>query len=136
MFSVEGVTIGAFQEVSGLSVDVKVEGIKEGGQNHFEHKVPGRMEWPNLVLKRGITTDNNLFIWFHMTSGEGFAESTQLYRTTAALSLLDADGETVLRTWNFEGAFPVKWKGPSFSASSSDVATEELEIVHHGFRVE
>ncbi|MDC3332360.1 phage tail protein, partial [Ilumatobacter sp.] len=32
------------------------------------------------------------------------------------------------------GAFPVKWTGPSFSASSTDMAEEQLEIAHHGFR--
>ena len=35
-----------------------------------------------------------------------------------------------------EGAFPVSWKGPQFSASDDDVLTEELEIAHHGFKAE
>jgi hypothetical protein len=31
---------------------------------------------------------------------------------------------------------PVKWQGPSFSAESAKVATETLEIAHHGFMFE
>jgi phage tail-like protein len=40
-----------------------------------------------------------------------------------------------LRAWEFFDAFPVKWKGPDFAVSSTDMAMEELEIAHHGFRV-
>lgn len=134
-FSVEGVgEIGAFTEVSGLSVEVELVEIKEGGQNHFSHKVPGAMKWPNLVLKRGVTDSDNLFDWFKKTSGEGFAgEGSALARTQGQITLTDSTGETV-RGWTFEEAFPVKWSGPKLASSSNEVAFEELEIAHHGFR--
>ncbi|MEI7926440.1 MAG: phage tail protein, partial [Chloroflexota bacterium] len=51
IFSVDGLSIGTFMEVRGLSVEVEVQSIEEGGQNEFSHRVPGRMKWPNLVLK-------------------------------------------------------------------------------------
>ena len=135
VFTVEGVgEIGAFIECSGLSVEVEVEEINEGGQNHFSHRLPGRMKWPNIVLRRGITDSDNLFDWFSKTSGDGFAgEGSKLEQTEGAVSLLDAGGETV-RTWEFEGAFPVKWSGPKFASSGNELAVEELEIAHHGFR--
>ena len=134
-FSVEGVgEIGAFTEVSGLSVEVDVVEIKEGGQNHFSHKVPGPMRWPNIVLKRGVTDSDNLFDWFAKTSGEGFAgEGNALKRTQGQVTVVDAKGDPV-RAWAFEEAFPVKWTGPTMTSSSTDVAIEELEIAHHGFR--
>ena len=135
VFSVDGVgEIGAFTECSGLSVDVAVEEILEGGQNHFVHKVPGRMRWPNIVLKRGITDSDNLFEWFWLTSGEGFeGNGAALERTHGEIAVLDAARQR-LRSWKFEDAFPVKWTGPNFASSSSEVATEQLEIAHHGFR--
>jgi phage tail-like protein len=135
VFSVDGVgEIGAFTEVSGLSVDVAVEEVQEGGQNHFVHKLPGRMRWPNIVLKRGITDTDNLFEWFWLTSGEGFeGNGAALDRTNGEIAVLDAARNRV-RSWKFEDAFPVKWTGPSFASSSSEVATEQLEIAHHGFR--
>jgi phage tail-like protein len=134
VFRVEGVgEIGAFTEVSGLSVDVEVEELKEGGENHFVHKLPGRTRWPNLVLKRGITDSNALFEWFGLTSGMGFAgHQSKLDRREGAVVLLDSQGQP-LRTWEFKGAFPVKWTGPTLAASSRDVAVEQLEIAHHGF---
>ncbi len=136
IFEVDGVRVGAFTEVSGLTVEVDMsEEIKEGGQNEYIHRLPGRLKWSNLVLKRG-TTDSNLFDWFKATSGEGFEENRgRLERTTAALAMVDGMGE-IVRTWVFYDAFPVKWTGPKFAATSNEVAMEELEVAHHGFRVD
>lgn len=134
IFHVGGVDIGAFMEVSGLSVEVEVEELEEGGQNHFVHKLPGRMSWPPLVLKRGIADSDGLFDWFSETSGDGFAgHGNRLDRREGEVVLVDAAG-VELRRWQFVEAFPVRWTGPSFAADSSEVAVEELEIVHHGFR--
>ena len=131
-FTVDGIPVGAFQEVSGLSVDAKPTAIKEGGQNQFVHQMPGRMEWPNLVLKRGMTDDHFLLLWFTLTAGDNVASPHVVPRAIASLQMLASDGVTVVRSWDFADAFPVKWKGPTFSVTSSDVATEELEIAHHG----
>jgi phage tail-like protein len=135
MFTVTGVgEIGAFTECSGLSAEVEVEELKEGGQNQFIHKLPGRLKWPNVVLKRGVTDSDNLFEWFTKTSGEQFeGQGNKLSRHDGSISLLDAKGAPV-RRWNFEAAFPVRWHGPSFASATNAVAVEELEIAHHGFR--
>lgn len=133
LFEVDGKEIGRFMEVGGLQVDIEVEDIQEGGQNGYSHKLPGRMSWPNLTLKRGITQNDSLLAWLNKSSGEGFAgNSNKLERTSAAITLLSANGKR-LRSWNFDGAFPVKWTGPSFAAGSSEMAVEEIEIAHHGF---
>jgi len=125
--------IGAFTECNGLSVEVEVEEVKEGGQNHFSHKLPGRMKWPNIVLKRGVTKADELFDWFRKTSGQGFSqEHNKLTRGTGSVSLVNAKGEPI-RTWSFLDAFPVKWTGPTFASGTNAAAVEELEIAHHGF---
>ena len=40
-----------FQEVSGLSVEIETEELKEGGENRFSYKLPKRAKYPNLVLR-------------------------------------------------------------------------------------
>jgi phage tail-like protein len=131
---VDGEQIGTFAELEGLNVQVEVHELIEGGQNQFVHKLPGRMIWPNLVLRRGITNSDSFFAWLGQSSGDGFAGAgNKLERTTAAVIMTDAAGNR-LRTWNVEGAFPVRWVGPSFVNNAEDVAIEELEIAHHGFR--
>jgi len=134
LFEVDGVEIGRFMGVSGLEVTVAVEEIEEGGENSYVHKLPGRMTWPNITLKRGITQNDTLLAWLNKSSGEQFsANGNKLSRSTAAITLMGPAGQR-LRAWEFDGAFPIKWKGPEFDAASTDMAMEELEITHHGFR--
>jgi phage tail-like protein len=136
LVEVDGQTVGRFIEVSGLEVSIEVMEHEEGGENFFVHKLPGRITWPNLVLKRGITQSNNLIGWIDKSAAGGFeAEGNKLTRSTMAVTLMSAAGAR-LRSWNFEGAFPVKWVGPSFAMSSDDPPMEELEIAHHGFSVD
>ena len=134
IFEVDGVEIGRFTEVSGLKVEIDVEEFEEGGESGFVHKLPGRLKWPNLVLKRGVTNDDNLLHWLQKSVGDGMVKRKgKAERTTAALTLVGANAKR-LRTWTFEDALPVSWTGPSFAATSDDMAEEELEIAHHGFR--
>jgi phage tail-like protein len=134
VFEVDGVEIGYFTEVSGLSVTMTVEEIHEGGQNGYVHQMPGRMTWPHLVFKRGITQSDALFSWMSKSSGEGFAgNGNKLTRSTGAVTVLDAEG-TRLRAWEFDGVYPVRWSGPEFSSASNEALQEQLEVVHHGFR--
>jgi phage tail-like protein len=133
LLEVDGKSIGWFQEVQGLTVDVGVETIPEGGQNGFEHKFPGRMTWPDLTFKRGITQSDSFFDWLNKSSGEGFAGAgNKLKRSTAAITLVDPTGKRV-RTWEVEGAFPIKWSGPQLSSEGANAATEEIVVAHHGF---
>lgn len=134
IFEVDGVNIGSFMEVSGLEVSVETEDVSEGGQNSYVHKLPGRMTWPNITLKRGVTQQDELLKWLNDSSGEKFAANgNKLTRKSAAITLLDRTGKRLM-SWDFVDAFPVKWTGPSFATSSSESPAESLEITHHGFR--
>ena len=134
VFEIGGTTIGAFTEVSGLSVQIDVEELAEGGQNGYTHKLLGRMKWPNLVLKRGITDSDALFEWLLGNSGDGLGDNgNRVDARNGRVSVLTAAG-TPARTWKFEGAKPVRWTGPRLAASSRELAVEELEVCHCGFR--
>lgn len=134
IFEVDDETIGLFGEISGLEVNVDTVTYAEGGENGFVHKLPGRLTWPNIVLKRGITNSDALFTWLGKTAGPGFESNTdKLTRTTAAITLVGTDGSR-LRSWTIQGAFAVRWSGPTLAVSAAgEGAMEELEIAHHGF---
>ncbi len=128
---IDDVEIGTFRDVTGLTVEMKVEEIKEGGTNDYVHKMPGPLSWPNITLKRGVIKTDELFEWFTEVSSAALgAEGFE--RRDGCIVALDEKREPV-RRWNLTGALPVKWKGPDFSSSGSDAAVEELEIAHHGF---
>ena len=109
VFEVEGRQIGAFTEVSGLGVTIDVEDVPEGGQNAYTHKLLGRMKWPNLVLKRGITDTNALFEWLMECSGDGFAKQNRVIGLPGKVSVLNSKGKPV-RTWEFENAMRSSWR--------------------------
>jgi len=125
--------IGSFTEVSGLSVQIDVEELAEGGQNAYTHRLLGRMKWPNLVFKRGVTDTDTLFEWLLEFSGEGFAKTNKVTPLDGKVSVLNAKGKAV-RNWSVIGARPVRWSGPRLAASSRELAVEELEVCHCGFR--
>jgi phage tail-like protein len=92
------------------------------------------MTWPNITLKRGVTQSDALLKWLNRSSGEQFAANgNRLERSSAAITLIASAGKR-LRAWEFDGAFPIKWTGPSFASSSNEAADEQVEIAHHGFR--
>ena len=124
VLEIPGLSIGAFAECSGLTVEREVLEYMEGGLNGFVHKLPGRTKYPNLVLKRGITDQGALQQWF-------WDSQTQAQLKDVTVSLVDATG-TIKRTWAFAQGFPVKWTGPKLNAGSDNPATEELEIAHQG----
>ena len=134
VFTVDGVQIGAFTEVSGLAVTIDVEELAEGGQNQFTHKLLGRMKWPNLVLKRGITDSDALFQWLATCSGDGLTGAgNKIVGKEGEVRVLTSQGAPA-RSWHFTDAKPVRWTGPHFAASASELAMEELEVAHSGFR--
>lgn len=124
ILEIAGLAIGAFSEISGLSVERDVFEYTEGGLNDFVHKLPGRLKYPNLTLKRGITDQNALQQWFWQSQHEA-----QLRNVTV---LLVTPSGGLARKWVFEDAFPVKWTGPKLAAGSDSAATEELEVAHRG----
>ncbi|MDQ1706417.1 MAG: hypothetical protein QOF18_2783 [Frankiaceae bacterium] len=135
LLEVDGVQIGVFKSVSGLSLSIQTEEVQEGGENGYVHKLPGRMTWPNLVFKRGVTQGDVLFQWINKVSGEGFsAQHNKVDRHTGAVTVVGYDG-TRLRSWSLDGVFPVRWSGPAFDSDSNAALEEELEIAHHGFHV-
>jgi len=128
-FSVDlqGLSIGRFSECTGISVEVETKEYMEGGVNDFVHKLPTRVKYPNIVLKRGVTHEEELMKWFYDSR---FTPQRKIMTIT-----LLGPGTKTVRTWAFLNAYPVKWTGPNLNATSNSIASEQLEIVHNGLRV-
>jgi len=126
LVEIEGLVIGGFTDVSGLSMETTVQEYQEGGQNEYVHKLPGPTRYPqNLVLKRGLTDLDMLTAWYEaVTTGV-------VQRMNGTIYLLDLQGNPSTG-WDFKEAYPVKWTGPDLKAESNTVATESLELVHRG----
>lgn len=121
----EGLLVGGFTQVNGLESEIEVQEHPEGGVNDFSHQFPGRTSYANLVLSHGLTDISTLWNWYYNVT-QGIVE-----RKNGTIMLLNHQQVPVMY-WNFRNAFPVKWSGPDFDASSSEAAVESIELVHEG----
>jgi len=118
--------LGAFTQCDGLGCEIVVEQREEGGNNLFVHQLPGRIKYSNVKLTRPVNADTEKVArWIASLA-------TQVKRTSAEIAAMSQDG-TKVAAWSLEGVIPVKWTGPQLSVESPKVATESLEIAHHGF---
>lgn len=127
LVEIDGITRAAFQECSGLDSRVDVIEYRQGGENTTLRKMPGMTKYANIVLKRGVTDDRELYDW-HRSIIEG-----DISRRNGSIILLGRNGAEVAR-WDFERAWPVKWTGPSFNAEGNDTAIESFELAHEGLK--
>jgi phage tail-like protein len=119
--------LGTFNSCEGLGCEVVIEQREEGGNNGFIWQLPSRLKYSNVKFTRPLGADTaKVAKWFaSMTTG--------VKRRTATIQVMSGDG-TVVATWELDGVIPVRWTGPSLNFDSPKVATETVEIAHHGFR--
>ena len=121
---IDGISRAAFHEVSGYDSTIDVVEHREGGGT-TPRKLPGMTKHSNIVLKRGITDDLELYRW-HRAAIEG-----DVQRRNGSIVRLDRRGQEVAR-WNFVNAWPTIWVGANLTAEGYDVAIETLELAHEG----
>ena len=118
--------LGSFNSCDGLGCEVVIEQREEGGNNAFVWQLPTRIKFGNVKLTRPVGKDSaKLTAWL-----ASFA--TGVTRQTATISARGSDNE-VVASWSLDGVIPVRWSGPQLSPDSPKVATETIELAHHGF---
>lgn len=117
--------LGGFSECSGLEMALDVQEFMQGGGNDTVLKFPTRIKPATLVLKRGLTTKPDLWLWFY-----GFVRG--IGRRRDGLVVVNDAAQNPHTVWGFRNGLPVKYSGPQLSASHSAVAIESIEIAHEG----
>jgi phage tail-like protein len=121
---IDGITQAHFRECTGLGSSIEVIENPEGGKGHVS-KQPGRVKFPNIVLKWGLTDSTELYEWHRL------ALNGTIQRKNGSIVQNDSRGGELAR-WNFTDAWPAKWDGPGFNAGGNDLSVETLEIAHEG----
>ena len=118
--------LGAFSSCDGLGCEFVMEQREEGGNNGMVWQLPTRIKYSNIKLSRPVTeASSQITKWFaSLASG--------IERKTATIKARTLEGK-VIASWALEGVVPVRWSGPQLSPDSPKVATETLELAHHGF---
>lgn len=119
----------SFLEVSGLSAEIDLEPVIEGGENRFVHQLPKGVKFPKLSLKRGIADMNSPLVkWCSQALEGGLVERIQ--PMDLSVRLLDQTGDP-LRTWDIVNAYPVRWEVEGFNSTKNEIAIEKIELSYN-----
>jgi phage tail-like protein len=121
---------GYFTEVSGLGSESEVvehKIVNEDSKETIVQKIPGRLTWGDITLKRGVT--DNLDVWeWRKEVEEGKVTEARKNGSIIAYS----NDWTPVGRWDFVNAWPSKVDGPAPAADSTDYLIEEMTLVHEG----
>lgn len=119
-------SLGSFNSCDGLGCEFVMETREEGGNNSVIWQLPTRIKYSNVKLSRPVTKQSEkITAWFaSMANG--------VKRKTATIEARTLEG-TVITRWSLVDVVPVRWTGPQLTVDSPKVATETLELAHHGF---
>ncbi len=119
-----------FQSVGGLNAQMQTETLKEGGENRFEHIVPVRAKFNDLVLKRGILpADSPITKWI-----QDALENFKFLPKNLTIQLLGEDHKPLL-VWEVSHAWPKSWKVDDLNAEQGKVLVETIELTYNFYRL-
>lgn len=125
---VNGMT-GYFTEVSGIGSEnaVVTHKVVTPEAKEVTLQIPGRVEWGEVTLKRGLTTNIEFWEWRESVVTGTVADARQ----DCTITMYDREYSPVV-VWNLINAWPSKLSGPTIASDSNDFTIEELTIVHEG----
>ena len=115
----------AFSDVGGLGLELQTEDFVEGGENGTTIRLPKPPKARNLTLKRALSATPKYVIRWARKALEDF----DFEPMTVVVSIIDPDSQPV-KTWKFQGAFPVKLSLSDLSSSKNEIVIETLELAY------
>jgi phage tail-like protein len=124
-----GLTTAAFRELSGIGSehDVIIQHQTNSQGKSTYVKTAGKMTWQNIVLKKGVDTDMNLWGWRNQIITEGVngqKKDGQIY-------ICDVQGNQ-LTTWKIVGAWPCNYSIGALVPDTNEMLIEEIHLAHEG----
>ncbi len=123
-----GKIAGFFTSCSGMGSEHEViehKVVNEKGKE-IVMKLPGRLKWDNITLKKGITTNFDLWDWRKQVEDGDVASA----RRDGSILLFDQKAEKVVARWDFLRAWPLKVTTPELKSDGNEVGVEEITIAH------
>ncbi len=129
MLEIEGKLAGYFTECSGIGSENEVTDHKVVDKSGREiiRRIPGRLKWTDISLKRGITSNLQIWKW----RDEVVKGDMSKARHDITITMMDRMYKPVA-IWNFNKAWPSKVSGPAFKSDDNAIGIEEVTIVHEG----
>jgi len=129
MLELEGAVAGYFTECGGIGSEHEIIEHKVVDKQGHEivRKIPGRLKFQDVTLKRGITSDMQIWKW----RDDIIKGDVKTARKNVTITMLDRTYQPVA-IWHFNNAWPSKVSGPQLKSDDNSFGVEELTIVHEG----
>jgi phage tail-like protein len=119
-----------FSEAELPAGEIAVLEYREGAdRTNASRKLPGRVSYGNVVLRRGLAGRLELFDWWQAT------RDGQVSRRNVRITLLD-EARAPVQRWTLRNAWPAKLEFSPLNARGNEVVIESLELAHEGFETE
>lgn len=127
---VEGIIAGYFFAVEGIGSESEVIERKMADRSGgtITQKIPGPVKWTNVTLKRGITSNQDVWLWRQMIIDGNINEARRDFSIVA----YDQDLSPVAR-WDFQRGWPSKVVANG-DGGIMGAFVETLEFVHEGMQ--
>ena len=120
----------AFAEVELPGAEIETIEYREGAdRTNASRKLPGRVRYGNLVLRRGVSGNLALWEWFKA------AREGEIVRRDVTVTLLNEKREPV-QQWRFRDAWPTKYDPSDLNAKGNEVVIELLELAVEAVELE
>jgi phage tail-like protein len=119
----------AFAECDGLELTMQTKTLEVGGVNDRQIHLIGPVTSGQLTLKRGMTSNLQLWQWFNQGTKPG-----SVLTAHGQITIWDTAGEPGIE-FSLTGCLPVRLRAPSFNARGDAVAIEELSLVYEQLQV-
>lgn len=128
---IDGLVEGSFAECSGIRAEREILPVKEGGVNTYVHKLPGRISYGDITLRKGVMFTIEFWDWF----AEGMADGV-VKRRDLTIIQYSSYFNMPARWYNVRKAYPVSWEASALRADSNQLAMESLTLTFETIEAE
>ena len=118
----------AFAECDGLEMTMEPKIVESASVTNRQQRLIGPMKYGQITLKRGMTSNLQLWQWFAQT------RPGSVLTAHGQITMWDADGTPVIQ-FTLQGCLPVKMRAPALNAREGLIAIEELGLVCEQFSI-
>jgi phage tail-like protein len=126
---------GEFAECDGLEMTMEPKTVREGGNNTKQIHLVGPVSYGTLTLKRGMTGNQDLWVWFNAVVGNPSAPTPGRGALASAVITMCDASQTPKVTFRLNDCLPIKLKAAPLNAKDSAIAIEEIQIAYSSFTI-
>lgn len=125
--------VALFQQMAGMKVERNIDPLTEGGFNEFTYEFAREFSYSHLILKAGLSSSDFFYKWMMFGKEQGFAFGQDVILEQK----FPGKPADELKTWKFDGAYPVRWEISDLSLTDSkNIVIETLELSFNFFELE